>query len=298
MAISVEYVAKETANNLRRNILMSSAAVLCVAVSLALVGMALLLKQGVANATIQWRNGVDLSIYMKVDPPATPSQIQAVQTQLGQMPEVKSFYYVDQPHAYTEFKKMFINEPAFTETVTAKDLPPSFRVVPRHAELIDQIGAHFNNVEGVGQVAYAAKEVHSLLKITRILQLGLLFFAIVLLLSASLLILNTIRMAIFARRREVGVMKLVGATNWFIRIPFMIEGMVQGLVGALVAFVFVYSLRGVLHNLVGHSQSNNFLGPLVVSSRDAIGTGLAIIFVGAAVGAVGSAVAVTRFLDV
>jgi cell division transport system permease protein len=297
MAISVEYVAKETANNLRRNVLMSSAAVLCVAVSLALVGMALLLKQGVANATIQWRNGVDLSIYMKVDPPATTSQTQAVQTQLAQMPEVKSFYYVDQTQAYTEFKKMFQNEPAFTETVTAKDLPPSFRVVPRHAELIDQIGSHFGNVEGVDKVVYAAQEVHSLLKITRILQLGLLFFAIVLLVSASLLILNTIRMAIFARRREVGVMKLVGATNWFIRIPFMIEGMLQGLVGAIIAFVFVYSLRGVLHNLVHHSQ-NNFLGPLVVSSHDAIGTGLALMLVGAAVGAVGSAVAVTRFLDV
>jgi cell division transport system permease protein len=78
----------------------------------------------------------------------------------------------------------------------------------------------------------------------------------------------------------------------------MIEGMMQGLVGALIAFVFVYSLRGVLHNLVNQSHNSNFLGPLVVSSRDAIGTGLAIIFVGAAVGAVGSAVAVTRFLDV
>jgi cell division transport system permease protein len=298
VAISVEYVAKETANNLRRNILMSSAAVLCVAVSLALVGMALLLKQGVANATIQWRNGVDLSIYMKATPPATPSQTQAVQSQLAQMPEVKSFFYVDQTQAYQEFKKMFQNEPAFTDTVTAKDLPPSFRVVPRHPELIDQIGAHFTNVEGVDRVVFAQNEIRSLLKVTRVLQLGLLFFAIVLLLSASLLILNTIRMAIFARRREVGVMKLVGATNWFIRIPFMIEGMVQGVVGALVAFVFVYSLRGVLHSMVNNQNQGNLFGPLVVSSRDAIGTGLAILVVGAAVGTVGSAVAVTRFLDV
>jgi cell division transport system permease protein len=298
MAISVEYVAKETANNLKRNVLMSSAAILCVAVSLALVGMALLLKQGVANATIQWQHGVDLSIYMNASPPATPSQTQAVQAQLAAMPEVKSFYYVDQAQAYQEFTKMFQNEPAFRDQVTAKDLPPSFRVVPRHAQLIDEIGSHFTNAEGVNRVVFAADEVHQLLKVTRYLQLGLLAFAIILLLSASLLILNTIRMAIFARRREVGVMKLVGATNWFIRIPFMIEGMVQGVVGALIAFAFVYSLRGVLHNVVTSGSSSNFLGPLVVSSRDAIGTGLAILFVGAAVGAVGSAVAVTRFLDV
>src|ERR1700686_2465502 len=100
MAISLEYVTKETANNLRRNVLMSSAAVLCVAVSLALVGMALLLKKGEAKATIQWRNGLDLSIYMNVD--ASQQQSQAVATELASMQQtglIKSFYYVDQPHA-------------------------------------------------------------------------------------------------------------------------------------------------------------------------------------------------------
>ncbi len=293
--MSVEYVAKETANNLRRNVLMSSAAVLCVAVSLALVGMALLLKQGVANATIQWRNGVDLSVYMNVD--ATPTQTQAIATELAGMPDVKKVYYVDQAQAYAEFKKMFADTPEFAESVSAKDLPPSFRVVPTHAELIDQIGARFNNSAGVNRVVYGKEEVHALLSITRVLQIGLLFFATVLLVSASLLILNTIRMAIFSRRREVGVMKLVGATNWFIRIPFMAEGMIQGVAGALVAGAFVLSLRNVLFHLVHHSH-NTFLGPLVVSTHDAIGTGIFITLVGAGVGAVGSAVAVTRFLDV
>jgi cell division transport system permease protein len=295
VAISVEYVVKETANNLRRNVLMSSAAVLCVAVSLALVGMALLLKQGVANATIQWKNGVELSIFMDYAPPATQAQTDAIRNELKETPEVKRFSYVDQAHAYQEFKKMVGGTAAMVDNVKPGDLPPSYRVVPLHPELIGQIKDEFANRAGVNEVVDGKAAVQSLLKVTRALQLGLLFFASVLLLSASLLILNTIRMAIFSRRREVAVMKLVGATNWFIRIPFMIEGTIQGLLGAMVAFVFVYSLRDLLRHVV---HSSDVFRPLVVSSTEAIGTGMFILLVGAAVGAIGSAVAVTRFLDV
>jgi cell division transport system permease protein len=295
VAISAEYVARETVNNLRRNLLMSTAAVLCVAVSLFVVGVALLIKQGVANATVQWKNGVELSIYMNVD--ASPSQTQAIATQLAGDPDVRSFHYVDQAHAYTEFKTMFADTPEFLQTTTASDLPPSYRVVPRHTELIDQIAARFQNGPGVSRIVFGKKEVHALLTFTRVLQIGLLVFAGVLLLSASLLILNTIRMAIFSRRREVAVMKLVGATNWFIRIPFMVEGMIQGLTGALVAFAVVFGLRNALHSVV-HQHGNSFVGSLIVSSNQALHTGLLILVVGAAVGTFGSALAVGRFLDV
>jgi cell division transport system permease protein len=293
MAISVEYVAKETVNNLRRNVLMSTAAVLCVAVSLALVGMALLLKQGVANATIQWKNGVELSIFMKPD--ATPSQIQAVGTQLKGMPDVRGFSFIDKNQAFTECKKMAVcGTPEMADTVQPSDMPTSYRVKATHVELISQIGARFTGTAGVDTVEDGKKIVGPLLKVTRGLQLGLMFFALILLTSAALLILNTIRMAIFSRRREVAVMKLVGATNWFIRIPFMIEGMLQGLVGALGAFMFVYFLRNLLSS-VAHGTAFN---SLVVTPGEAFNTGILIVVIGAGVGAVGSAVAVSRFLDV
>jgi cell division transport system permease protein len=162
-------------------------------------------------------------------------------------------------------------------------------------ELIAQIGDRFKNQEGVKEVVYGKAAVDALLKVTRALQLGLLVFAGVLLLSSGLLILNTIRMAIYNRRREVAVMKLVGATDWFIRVPFMVEGLLQGLVGGLFAFAFVYTLR----NLLSHVARNNSLfRQLVVTSSEALGTGTFIVVVGAAIGAIGSAVAVTRFLDV
>jgi len=295
VALSLDYVARETWTNLRRNFLMTSAAILTVAVSLSLVGGAMLLRQGVSRATVQWRGGIELSIFMQPD--ATPPQTDAVERQLSQMPEVKKVTYVGQDAAYDEFKRMFANEPDMVESVTAKDLPPSYRVVPKRAEFVDTIGEHFKNAEGVRKVVFARETVQTLLKVTRILQILIFGVAAVLFVSALVLILNTIRMAIFARRREVAIMKLVGATNWFIRVPFMLEGLIQGVAGAAVAFVVVFLGRNLVAQAV-NSYDLQLIRQLVVSSQEAIGTGLVILFAGAVIGAISSAIAVGRFLDV
>jgi cell division transport system permease protein len=295
VALSLEYVAKETGNNLRRNVLMTTGAILCVAVSLTIVGIALVLKQGVSRATVQWRNGVDMSVFMKPDAP--PQQTDAIRTQLQSEigTDIKRFSYCDQGCAFSEFNKMFTNSPEFRSSVAQSDLPPSFRVVPTHPSQIEQIGDKYVSQPGVQSVQYAKDAIRGLLTVTHYAQVAFLSLAAILLGLAILLIVNTIRMAIFSRRREVAVMKLVGATNWFIRIPFMTEGMIQGVAGAAVAFFVVYVLRNVVFSLVG---TNSIFQNLVASTHDVIGTGLAILFVGAVVGAGGSAAAVSRFLDV
>jgi cell division transport system permease protein len=295
MALSVEYVVKETATNLRRNALMTLASILTVFLSLLLAGGALLLKQGVARATVQWRGGVELSIFMQTE--ASPSQSDAIERELSKMPEVKKVTYVDQEGAYREFKQMFSNSPDMLESVQPKDLPPSYRVVPRKAELVETIGERFKKREGVRDVVYAKDAVKTLLNVTNILKWVVYLIAGILLFSASLLILNTIRMAIFARRREVAVMKLVGATNWFIRIPFMLEGMIQGLVGGTIAFIVLFAVRARIQDFV-NSHKLALIHDLIVSSNEVIGTGILILVVGGLVGAVGSAIAVRRFLDV
>jgi cell division transport system permease protein len=293
MAISVDYVLRETVTNLRRNLLMTTAAVLTVAVSLFLVGGSLLLQQAVNKATVQWRGGVELNIFL--NPDVAQNQREGLEAELAAIPEVKKVSYVDQEAAYEEFKQMFANSPDMVESVTAKDLPPSFRVVPREPELVESIGERFEKREGVKEVVYAKETVDTLLKVTYYMKWGIRTIAAVLLLSALLLILNTIRMAIFARRREVAVMKLVGATNWFIRIPFMLEGMFQGVVGAAFAILFMWFSRTVIERII---EENSFLQDFVVTGGDVLGTGLFILVVGAIVGGVGSAIAVSRFLDV
>ncbi len=293
MAISVDYVVRETAGNLRRNLLMTTAAILTVAVSLSLVGGALLLKQGVNRATLQWRGGVELNIFLNPDV-ATP-QRDAIQTELNGMPEVRKVTFVNQDEAYEEFKQMFANSPDMVESVSAQDLPPSFRVVPRQPELVDTVGERFTKREGVKEVVYAKETVETLIRFTTFLRNVIFVIAGVLLLSAALLILNTIRMAIFARRREVAVMKLVGATNWFIRVPFMLEGMVQGLAGAAASFLVLVISRGFIAKAL---ETNELMEQFLVSRADVMGTGVFILMMGALVGGAGSALAVSRFLDV
>lgn len=296
MAVSLDYVVRETATNLRRNLLMTFAAVLTVAVSLSLVGGALLIKQAVSKATIQWRGDVELSIFLNPDVAST--QQDAIDSELRALrgTEVRRFSFVDKEAAYEEFQTMFSGQPEMVESVSADDLPPSFRVVPREPELVESIGERFEAREGVKDVTYAKDTIDTLLKVTNVLQWIIWTIAGVLLASAALLILNTIRMAIFARRREVAVMKLVGATNWFIRVPFMLEGLVQGMVGAGVAFLVVFFGRTAVESLI--EENNTFFQQFVVSGGEVLGTGIFIMFVGAIVGAVGSAIAVSRFLDV
>ncbi|MBV8984888.1 MAG: FtsX-like permease family protein, partial [Acidimicrobiia bacterium] len=233
------------------------------------------------------------SVFMKSD--AAPQEIDAVDRELRSTPEVKKVRFVTKQGAYDEFRKMFSNSPDMVGTLSVDQMPPSFRVVPRQAAQVDVIGNRFKDAAGVRDVVYAKDTVKALLSVTRYAQLLIWAVAIVLLAAASLLILNTIRMAIYARRREVAVMKLVGATNWFIRVPFMFEGLVQGLIGALGAFAVVYVVRNFAQHAVRHVQ---LFYEFAVSTNEVIGTGIFLVVVGMLVGAVGSAIAVSRFLDV
>lgn len=294
MALKIDYVVGETVSNFRRNIWMATAAILTVAVSLSLVGGALLVRQGVTKATVQWRGGAELSVFLKPD--ATQQQIDAVGAELKNLPEVKSSNYVDKPAAYKEAQTLFASQPDTLSSLSVEAMPTSYRVVPTKTEFIESIGKRLEPRPGVSTVAYAKDAIRNMELIARALQIGLLITALVLLASASLLILNAIRIAIFARRREVSVMKLVGATNWFIRIPFMLEGLLQGLIGASFAFGLVLAAREAMAR-VAENHGYRLLSQMVVTVPEAIGTGILVLAVGVIVGAGGAAAAVHRFLD-
>ncbi len=295
MAVSTGYVVRETGANLKRNLLMTVAAILTVAVSLFLVACALLMRQATNKAAVQWRGGVELSIFLQPD--VTNSQRDAIGQQLQSMQDVKRVRYVDKPQAYAEFKQMFANTPDLVSSLAVSDMPPSYRVVPTRAEDVTAIGDRFKNVSGVKEVVYAKEVINSLLKDYHTKTRVAVLIAFGVFLGAIALIAITIQLAIFARRREVAVMKLVGATNWFIRLPFMVEGLIEGVLGALVAFGLSYAFRDTIASFV----SNNALAggtPLFVTSTEALYTGLLVLAVGAGLGAIGSALGVSAFLSV
>ena len=295
MALSAGYVSRETATNLSRNGLMSVAAIVTIAVGLLFFGAAIMWQQGVDRQTARWRGGVELSVFMQ--PPASDQQIDAVRQELESAPEVKRATFVDRTAAYAEMKQLFASQPEVVEAVGEQDAPPSFRVVPNKAEQVEDVGARFKDKPGVLSVVYAKETVDVLIKSTakkRNLSFGVAFLAGA---SALLVILNTVRMAIFSRRREVAIMKLVGATNWFIRVPFMLEGMVQGIIGAAAAFLLIFVARDQIMSFVNDAAINQFTN-LYATTGETVKTGLLLLFVGAIMGAVSSAIAVRRFLDV
>lgn len=295
MGISAGYVGREAASNLWRNRLMTIAAVLTVAVSLALVGSTLLLKQGASNATVQWQNGVDSIVWVKPD--ASGAQSQAILTELKQSPFVKSCVHRSQAYDYNEARKLLASD-LFNVTQESQ-IPSSYRCVLNNPSEAQALTQQFTGKPGIYGVVYPGQQIRTMQNVIHILQWVFVAIAVVLLLSASVLILNTIRMAIFARRREVSVMKLVGATNWFIRLPFMAEGLVQGLLGALVAVLAVLGLYwGLGLDQARSVSSSSIWNQMAMGGGQVAVTCIAVVLVGVVVGVAGSAFAVRRFLDV
>ncbi|HMK10653.1 MAG TPA: permease-like cell division protein FtsX [Acidimicrobiales bacterium] len=298
MAFRVDYFAQETIQNLRRNLSLTVASLLTVGVSLALVGAALLLRQGVDNATTRWQGGIEFIVFLQPD--VSQDQADAVGRELRDNPEVKSIKFVDKQQAYDEFKVLFRNSPELVDTVTPDILPASWRVVPSNSDpnVIQSIGEQFKKKPGVMDVVFAKDTVESVMKVTRLMQIGIFGAAVVLLVAACLLIINTIRTAVLSRRQEIEVMKLVGASNWFIRVPFMLEGLIQGLIGAGLACVAVWFLNDLVESRVTEGQSLAILQNFSVSHTEVNGTILLLLFVGGLVGFIGSGVAVSSYLDV
>ncbi len=292
-------MARETLRNLRRNLTLTLASILTVAVSLSLLGIALLLQRGVSNATDRWQDGVEFIVFL--EPDITDSQLGLVQEEIERSPAIESYRFVNQEESYREFNEDFFPEnPEITQLVTKEIIPPSYRIIPKQlsAAAIEIVASGFETKPGVKKVVRATDEIQKIEKATDVIRWIVLGAGVILLGTGLLLILNTIRMAIFARRREIEVMKLVGASNSFILVPFMLEGTFQGLVGAALGTASVYGANRAFEEWLASENVLNILQSFAVGSGEVWGIGALLFLVGALVGSVGSAIAAYRFLDV
>jgi len=298
MAIKLDYVIRETGTNLVRNVTLTLASVLTVVVSLTLFGSALLLQQGVENANDRFKGGIEFIVYLQ--PTVSEEQKASIQRDLEDNPDVREATFVNQDETYEEFKRLFATSPQLVDTVTKEILPPSFRVAPRiqDPQVVKALGDQFTAKPGVYEVVFAFEVVQRIQETFNKIGVRFLAAAVLLLVAALMLILNTIRVAMFARRREIEVMKLVGATNWFIRVPFIVEGIIQTLLGAAVAVGFMtFLIRPFIDELSEDKILPIFQG-FTVTDGNLLFTNILVVGVAALIGAIGSAVAVSRFLDV
>lgn len=291
----IRYFLSETFTNLRRNLLMSIAAVTTVAISLLLLGGVQILGMVVGNMTRSWEAKVEVSIFLLND--ITEGEQQALVNQLTNLDEVQDVTYVSKEDAFNEFRETYADQPEFYESLPKDALPASLRVKLTDAKYSEAVATLVAGAPGVEEAKFGGDIIRRLLKVNSLLRTITFVMSIVLMIASAALIANTIRVAIYARRDEIGIMKLVGATNWFIRVPFMMEGVFAALVGALFAALVVVLANFLLFSRMG--QAFPFLEAVFsFSGGDIAGVVLILAGVGAVVGLVGSSMALRRFLEV
>lgn len=298
MAVRLDYVLKETGSNLVRNLTLTLASLLTVAIALAFVAVSYLIGTGINQSFLGLRSDVQMFVYM--NPSATKEQVASVRRELQENPQVGEVDFLDKEATYAEFKRLFEDQPDFVEAIKPDELPQSFRVKPTStdADVVSAVGAEFETMTGVLRVVYAEEYARQVQRSLTTLNSWVRIFGIALIFVSVLLIFNTIRTAVFARRREIEVMRLVGASNWFIRLPFMAEGMVQGILGAVAAAGLTWGFDALWKDQFVNQVSFELLNQIKWTSGDLWTSVLMILAVGAITGAIGSGIAVGRYLKV
>lgn len=291
------FLLRDALVNLKRNFLVVAGAVLAVFISLSLAFGALVVNEVLRLNTLAWQEGVHVIAFLKDEGAAgvAPGAHQALLQQVQNWEEVKQpdgAFYVDKAQAWVEYQELFAGQ----EELLAIDptiLPASIRIELVAIELHQSVKFKLEQQQQVvRQVTTAAEQIEQLQNLSNVLNVLGIGLAVILGLSAVVLIANTIRLAIYARRDEVEIMKLVGASNWYIRIPFLLEGLIEGVVGAALAVFLVWlgSTR------LARASEGFALFRLDVGNDFFIRWGLLFILFGAAAGVIGSLLGLSRYL--
>jgi len=243
-----QFVFQEVWTGLRRNLTMTVALVVVVAISLSLLGTGLLFVKQVDNTRTYWQGRVQLSIYLctatsvspqcKQNGPATPAQRQQIYTDLMALRSqgVEHVYYESQGQAFQRFKQEFSQDKSFASLVTQNEIPDSFQVKLRNAQSdFNVVAGTVEGRPGVDNIVNVESILSNFYRLLDAARNAVIITAIILVIAAILLVANTIRLSAFNRRRETSIMRLVGASNFYVQLPFLLEGVIAGLFGWLIA---------------------------------------------------------------
>ncbi|HEX2025576.1 MAG TPA: permease-like cell division protein FtsX [Actinomycetota bacterium] len=287
------YFFRETATALRRNALVTFAAISTVFISLFLLGGALLVERQVRLMTGEWAQKVEVSVFLRDD--ASKEEIDALAAKITDIPEVEQVFFENREEAYQNFQELFRDNQALVQNVDASAMPQSFRVKLGDPADFPVIRARLAGDPAIDEIRDEQALLKKLLAVTSVLRTGVIAVAAIMLISAAGLIGNTVRMAVFARRKEIAIMKLVGATNWFIRVPFLIEGMVEGLIGGVAAVLAIFSMKFLF---IDPLRGRIAFVPSWIDTGEILFTVPILLITGVLIAAVASLLAMRRFLEV
>lgn len=248
-------ILSEVGIGMRRNLTMTVAMIVTMALSLALFGSGLLIRKQVETMKDFWYDRVEVSVYLcgeaSTGPtcggtPVTGEQRDALLRDLEGMPEVQEVFYESQEDAYGRFREQFSDSPDLVENVTADALPESFRVKLVDPQQYEVVAGQFQGRPGVEQVQDQKALLEPFFDVLNKLQQYALYLAVAEVIAAVLLVSNTIRVSAHGRRRETGIMRLVGASSFSIQVPFLIEGVLAGFIGAVLASGALVALKAFI----------------------------------------------------
>jgi cell division transport system permease protein len=291
----LKFVASEAWRSITANVSTTFAAVLTVLVGMALVGMMVGFGTYARSWTAKTKKELVVKVFFCTDETcptqgyATKKQINAVARRAQANPLVKSVRFVSREEAFREMKRL---HPELVASVPSNPLPDALTVRPVKGEDTQKIYQSLNPYpKGVQGITYGKKTTHKILNVAHLIEVLFLVAVIILLAASTVLIANTIRLSIFARRREVEVMKLVGASNWFVRGPFMLEGLVTGFVGALLAVILLLVGKEFVISSIWFKDRAVHALPFALNALILVGLGLLL-------GAAGSGLTLRRFLKI
>jgi len=290
--VRTKLFVSEAIRSIGANISTTVAATMTVLIGMFLLGLFIALFSWVNSWTDHVRKDVIVKVFFVQE--ASEAQINAVRSKVLTFPETKDAVFISKEEALRRMKQKY---PELTDNLSSNPLPAAFEVTPKNADQVKGIADKLQPLPaGVDKIDYAEKKTERILAVTNVIKYIFLLGSLILLAASTILIANTIRLSIFARRREVEVMKLVGASNWFIRGPFMLEGVICGLIGAVAAVaLLVLAKQFALPVIEGHSSTFREDDVHALSF-----TVVALILVGVSllVGAAGSGITLRRFLQI
>ena len=305
-------VVSEAIRSLGANLSTTFAATTTVLIGMFMLGLVVGLGSWALSLSDHYKKQLLVNVYFCTDlrcpsaGEASTTDITKTRAALQAMPQVNTIRFISKAQALEQERK---KHPAMVNSLPYNPFPNAFKVYPKQAEQIDTIAAQLgkSNLKGIESVCPPApgskaasstagescsRISHRVLSVARYLWIVVLIAFFVLLVSSTLLVANTIRLSIFARRREIEVMKLVGATNWFVRGPFMIEGLLCGLGGAVLAVILLVLGRELFMPLIHLTNASDIHAwPFGLHILIVLGAGLAL-------GALGSGLTIRRFLQV
>jgi len=240
----LKYVLNEVLVGLWRNVTMTIAMIITMSVSLTMLGASVLLYLQVDQMKDYYYGEIEVSIFLRTD--VTEAQRSAIDQSIAANPLVKEKTYETREQALERFKTLWADNPDFVKSVGENSLPESFRVKLKDPEQYKTFAEQMKGMQGIQDIIDQRALLDKVFKIFNAIQVMALIVAGVMALAALLLVGNTIQVAAYSKRREVAVMKLVGASNWFIQAPFVLEAVVAGLIGAIIGFIALFGGKLVL----------------------------------------------------